>query len=108
MSEELKLALKSCVEATGEDLDGNNNDYDWLVRHGASIVKERVNEANIIEEHFEQLQAEHKIMKDALKFADNKLYTLEKAGKEISPRYMTDAKKAFRVTQNALKQLEGK
>ena len=53
------------------------------------------------------LQKENQIMKTALEFADNKLYTLEKAGKEISPRYMTDVKKAFRVTQNALKQLQG-
>jgi len=55
---ELKKALKACVEATGDDLDGNNNDYGWLIRNGASVVKDVVDEIEPLEEQVEALQAE--------------------------------------------------
>ena len=52
----LKKALKDCVEATGNDLDGNNNDYNWLIREGADEVRKLSNEFNEVEAENEQLR----------------------------------------------------
>jgi len=96
---EVELALKACVEATGEDLDGNNNDITWLVRCGAETVKDVVGEIFTLEEQVETLQKEHEIMKEALE-------GIVEVTKKFA--YNVDVFHMGKDAQNALKQLEVK
>jgi hypothetical protein len=65
--DKLIKSFKGCVEATGHDLDGNNDDIDWLIRNGASEVKVCADERDALQIEVDNLLKANKRMEQALR-----------------------------------------